>query len=256
MNNEKIRLIFPDESVREFDKGVTPYDVATSISVSLAKKCVVAKVDDSLVDMGSPLVKGGKFELLTSASTGLEPVLNHSCAHLLANAIKELYPNAMFGVGPAIEEGFYYDMDLGDIKLTEEDLPKIEKKMQAIVASGCEIKRQVVSKAEALELFKNDVYKTELINELDETEEISIYSQGKFFDLCRGPHVSSTKWLKNFKLLSVSGAYWRGDSSKAQLQRVYGTCFMNEEDLKNHLHNLEERKNVTIVNLVKNLNYL
>lgn len=242
MNNEKILLTFPDGSVREYQNGVTPYEVATSISSSLAKKCLIAKVDESLVDMASPLLNGGKFELLTSSSVGLESVLNHSCAHLLANAIKELYPNAMFGVGPAIEEGFYYDMDLGEVKLTEEDLPKIEKKMQAIVASGCEIKRHVVSKQEALEIFKNDKYKTELINELSSDEEISIYEQGKFFDLCRGPHVSSTKWLKNFKLLSVSGAYWRGDSNNNQLQRVYGTCFMNEEALKEHLHNLEERK--------------
>lgn len=242
MNNEKILLTFPDGSIREYEKGTSPMDVASSISPSLAKKCLIAKVDETLVDMGTPLMEGGKFELLTTSTEGLEPILNHSCAHLLANAIKELYPNAMFGVGPAIEEGFYYDMDLGDIKLTEEDLPKIEKKMQAIVSSGCEIKRHVVSKQEALEMFKTDVYKTELITELENNEEISVYEQGNFKDLCRGPHVSSTKWLKNFKLLSVSGAYWRGDSSKAQLQRVYGTCFMTDEELKKHLQNLEERK--------------
>ena len=242
MNNSQIKLIFPDGSEKEFNIGVTPSEVAASISSSLVKKCVIAEVDGELVDMNSPLSKGGSIKLLTANAEGLEPVLNHSCAHLLANAIKELYPGAMFGVGPAIEEGFYYDMDLGDVKLTEEDLPKIEKKMQALVASGMEIKRREVSKEEALELFSNDVYKTELINELPDGEVISIYEQGTFRDLCRGPHVSSTKWLKNFKLLSVSGAYWRGDSSKAQLQRVYGTCFMNEEALKEHLHNLEERK--------------
>ena len=242
MNNNQLKLIFPDGSEKEFNFGVTPSEVAASISSSLVKKCVIAEVDGELVDMNSPLSKGGSIKLLTASAEGLEPVLNHSCAHLLANAIKELYPGAMFGVGPAIEEGFYYDMDLGDVKLTEEDLPKIEKKMQALVASGMEIKRREVSKEEALELFSNDVYKTELINELPDGEIISIYEQGSFRDLCRGPHVSSTKWLKNFKLLSVSGAYWRGDSSKAQLQRVYGTCFMNEEALKEHLHNLEERK--------------
>ena len=242
MNNNQLKLIFPDGSEKEFNFGVTPSEVAASISSSLVKKCVIAEVDGELVDMNSPLSKGGSIKLLTASAEGLEPVLNHSCAHLLANAIKELYPGAMFGVGPAIEEGFYYDMDLGDVKLTEEDLPKIEKKMQALVASGMEIKRREVSKEQALELFSNDVYKTELINELPDGEIISIYEQGSFRDLCRGPHVSSTKWLKNFKLLSVSGAYWRGDSSKAQLQRVYGTCFMNEEALKEHLHNLEERK--------------
>ena len=242
MSNELIKLIFPDGSIKEFEKGVTPNMVASGISSSLAKKCVIAKVDEELIDMNSPINKGGKIELLTAQSEGLEPVLNHSCAHLLAHAIRELYPNAQFGVGPAIEEGFYYDMDLGNVKLTEEDLPKIEKKMQALVASGAEIKRVEVSKEQALELFKNDVYKLELINELPDGEIISVYEQGSFRDLCRGPHVSSTKWLKNFKLLSVSGAYWRGDATKAQLQRVYGTCFMNEEALKAHLHILEERK--------------
>ena len=173
--------------------------VASGISSSLVKKCIIAKVDDELIDMNRPILHDGKIELLTNQAVGLEPVLNHSCAHLLAHAIKELYPNANFGVGPAIEEGFYYDMDLGNVKLTEEDLPKIEKKMQALVASGAEIKRLEVSKEEALELFKNDVYKTELINELPDGEVISVYEQGSFRDLCRGPHVSSTKWLKNFK---------------------------------------------------------
>lgn len=148
----------------------------------------------------------------------------------------------MFGVGPAIEEGFYYDIDLGDVKITEEDLPKIEKKMQALVAAAEPIVRKEVSKAEALEMFKNDVYKEELINELEDGVVISVYQQGNFCDLCRGPHVANTKWLKNFKLLSVSGAYWRGDAKKAQLQRIYGTCFMNEEELKQHLVDLEERK--------------
>lgn len=237
-----IKITFPDLSVKEFENGVTPLDVANGISSSLAKKCIVAKYNNELVDMYQPLDKDGSIELILGGVEGLEDLLNHSCAHLLAQAIKELYPNAMFGVGPAIEEGFYYDMDLGDVKLTEEDLPKIEKKMQALVASGELIKRHIVSKTEALELFKDDVYKTELITELDDNAIITIYEQGNFKDLCRGPHVSSTKWLKNFKLLSVSGAYWRGDAKRAQLQRVYGTCFMNEEALKTHLHNLEERK--------------
>ena len=186
-----IKITFPDLSVKEFNKGVTPLEVATSISSSLAKKCIVAKYNDSLVDMSAPLVEDGSLELVTGTPEGLEPLLNHSCAHLLAEAIKELYPNAMFGVGPAIEEGFYYDMDLDEVKLTEEDLPKIEKKMQALVAGGENIKRLVVSKAEALELFKDDVYKTELINELPDEETITVYEQGKFRDLCRGPHVSS-----------------------------------------------------------------
>ena len=237
-----IKITFPDLSVKEFNKGVTPLEVASGISSSLAKKCVVAKYNGELVDMTKPLEEDGAIELVLGGAEGLEDLLNHSCAHLLAQAIKELYPNAKFGVGPAIEEGFYYDMDLGEVKLTEEDLPKIEKKMQALVASGAPISRKVVSKAEALDLFKEDEYKSELISELEEDAIISVYEQGNFRDLCRGPHVSSTKWLKNFKLLSVSGAYWRGDAKRAQLQRVYGTCFMSEEALKTHLHNLEERK--------------
>lgn len=237
-----IKVTFPDSSVKEFASGISSLEIANSISPSLAKKCVVARWNDELVDLTMPLEEDGKIELILGGAEGLEPLLNHSCAHLLAQAVKELYPNAMFGVGPAIEEGFYYDLDLGDIKLTEDDLPKIEKKMQAIVASGEAIRRRQVSKSQALELFKHDVYKTELIHELGDEEIITIYEQGSFYDLCRGPHVSSTKWLKNFKLLSISGAYWRGDAKKAQLQRIYGTCFMKEEELKSHLINLEERK--------------
>ena len=237
-----IKITFPDLSVKEFENGVTANQIATSISPSLAKKCFIAKLNDELIDLNSPILHNGKIELITGGTSGYESVLNHSCAHLLAQAIRELYPNAMFGVGPAIEEGFYYDIDLGDVKITEEDLLKIEKKMQALVAAAEPIVRKEVSKAEALEMFKNDVYKEELINELEDGVVISVYQQGNFCDLCRGPHVANTKWLKNFKLLSVSGAYWRGDAKKAQLQRIYGTCFMNEEELKQHLVDLEERK--------------
>lgn len=237
-----IKITFPDLSVKEFENGVTANQIATSISPSLAKKCFIAKLNDELIDLNSPILHNGKIELITGGTSGYESVLNHSCAHLLAQAIRELYPNAMFGVGPAIEEGFYYDIDLGDVKITEEDLPKIEKKMQALVAAAEPIVRKEVSKAEALEMFKNDVYKEELINELEDGVVISVYQQGNSCDLCRGPHVANTKWLKNFKLLSVSGAYWRGDAKKAQLQRIYGTCFMNEEELKQHLVDLEERK--------------
>ena len=162
-----IKITFPDLSVKEFENGVTANQIATSISPSLAKKCFIAKLNDELIDLNSPILHNGKIELITGGTSGYESVLNHSCAHLLAQAIRELYPNAMFGVGPAIEEGFYYDIDLGDVKITEEDLPKIEKKMQALVAAAEPIVRKEVSKAEALEMFKNDVYKEELINELE-----------------------------------------------------------------------------------------
>ncbi len=168
-------------------------------------------------------------------------VKNHSCAHLMAQAVKHLYPEAKFWVGPVIEEGFYYDIDLGDNTLTEEDLPKIEKEMKKIAKDGKRIIRHEISKEEALEQFKDDPYKIDLISRMDEDETvISCYSQGDFTDLCRGPHVESVKELKNFKLLKVSGAYWKGDSNNKMLQRIYGICFETPEELENHLKELAE----------------
>ena len=169
-------------------------------------------------------------------------VLNHSCAHLLAQAIKHLYPKAMFWVGPVIEDGFYYDIDLGDITLTEEDLPKIEKKMKKLSKDGKKILRNELSKEDALKMFKGDPYKIDLINHFDEGELISCYTQGDFTDLCRGPHVENVKLLKHFKLLKVSGAYWKGDASNKMLQRIYGICFETEEELNEYLNFLEEAK--------------
>lgn len=170
-------------------------------------------------------------------------VKNHSCAHLLAQAVKHLYPEAMFWVGPVIEEGFYYDIDLGDKVLTEEDLVKIEKEMKKISKDGKRIVRHEISKDEALEMFKNDPYKIDLISRMDENDTvISCYSQGDFTDLCRGPHVDTVKELKYFKLLKVSGAYWKGDSNNKMLQRIYGICFDNQEDLDAHLKELEEAR--------------
>ena len=169
-------------------------------------------------------------------------VLNHSCAHLLAQAVKHLYPKALFWVGPAIEEGFYYDIDLGDVTITEEDLEKIEKEMKKCSKSAKNIVRRELSKKEALELFKDNPYKIELIENMDDSEVISCYTQGDFTDLCRGPHVENTKMIKYFKLLKVSGAYYKGDSKNKVLQRIYGICFENEEDLNKHLEYLEECK--------------
>ena len=169
--------------------------------------------------------------------------LNHSCAHLLAQAVKHLYPNAKFWVGPVIEEGFYYDIDLGDEVIKEEDLPKIEKEMKKIAKDGKRIVRNEISKEEALEKFKDDLYKIDLISRMDEKEQvISCYTQGDFTDLCRGPHVDTVKELKYFKLLKVSGAYWKGDANNKMLQRIYGVCFRTEEELNNHLDFLEEAK--------------
>ena len=170
--------------------------------------------------------------------------MNHSCAHLLAQAVKHLYPKALFWVGPVIEDGFYYDIDLGDDVITEADLPKLEHEMKKISKDGKRIVRHEISKEEALEMFKNDPYKIDLINRMDENETvISCYTQGDFTDLCRGPHVDTVKELKYFKLLKVSGAYWKGDSKNKMLQRIYGVCFKTEEDLNKQLEELEDRKN-------------
>ena len=169
--------------------------------------------------------------------------LNHSCAHLLAQAVKHLYPNAKFWVGPVIEEGFYYDIDLGDEVIKEEDLPKIEKEMKKLSKDGKRIVRHEISKDEALEMFHDDPYKIDLISRMDENEQvISCYTQGDFTDLCRGPHVDTTKELKYFKLLKVSGAYWKGNANNKMLQRIYGICFRSEEELNEHLNFLEEAK--------------
>ena len=169
-------------------------------------------------------------------------VLNHSCAHLLAQAVKHLYPNAKFWVGPVISEGFYYDIDLGDYTLTDDDLDKISKEMKKLAKDGKRIYREEISREEALERFKDDSYKVDIINELPKDEVISCYTQGDFTDLCRGPHVDSVKECKNFKLLKVSGAYYKGDSKNKMLQRIYGVCFDSKEDLEKHLALLEEAK--------------
>ena len=167
-------------------------------------------------------------------------VLNHSTSHLLAEAIQVMYPNALFGFGPAIEEGFYYDIDFGDTVITDEDLPKIEKKMKELASKDEKIIRKELSKEEALEFFKNDKYKVELINGID--EDITTFTQGNFTDLCRGPHIMSTGQIKHFKLMSLAGAYWRGDSKNKQLTRIYGTSWWTQEDLDNHIKMIEERK--------------
>ena len=234
-------ITFLDGSKKEFEKGVSSLDIANSISSSLAKKSVFALVNGEAYDLTRPILEDSTLELKMKEDA--IDVLNHSCAHLLAAAIKRLYPKAMFGVGPAIEEGFYYDVNPGqDVKFTDADLPKIEKEMKHIVSQNIKFERKEVNKQEALELFKDDKYKVEIINELDDNAVITTYTNGEYSDLCRGPHVLSTILLKNFKLLSVAGAYWRGDSNNEQLQRIYGTCFFNEEDLKKHLVDLEERK--------------
>ncbi len=238
-----MKIKFLDGSVKEFENGLSALDIANKLSPSLAKKSICAKVNDHLIDLTRAINEDCDFELITKDDPRAMDILNHSCSHLMASAIKKLYPNAMFGVGPSIEEGFYYDVNPGDdVKFNDADLLKIEKEMKHIVSQNVKFERKEVSKKEALEIFKNDKYKKEIINELPDNETITIYVHGDYCDLCRGPHVVSTNVLKNFKLLSVSAAYWRGDSKNEQLQRVYGTCFPTEEGLKEHLLILEERK--------------
>ncbi len=236
-----IKIKFPDGSVKEFEKGVNSFDIASSISSGLAKKAIISKINGELYDLYRPIEKDAEIELILDLKDYFE-VMNHSCAHLMAQAVKELYPHAKFGVGPAIEEGYYYDIDLGEDKITDADLAVIEKKMQQIVARSEKIIRKEVSKKEALELFKDDEYKTELILNLPEEEIITVYEQGPYRDLCRGPHVADVKFLKYFKLLSFSGAYWKGDSKNKVLTRIYGTCWSSKEELDNYLRILEERK--------------
>lgn len=232
----------PNGSSLHYDEPKKLSDIANDISISLRKKALVGKVNGQLMDMDRVLDVDADLSFITDKDEeGLE-VLRHSTAHLMAEAVKQLYPQAKFGVGPTIEDGFYYDMDLGDAVLTESDLIVIEKEMKKIASQNAKIVRSVVSYQEALDLFKDDEYKVELIKDLPKNEEISVYAQAHFTDLCRGPHLPGTKWIKHFKLLSLAGAYWRGKSDNKQLTRVYGTVFFTKEDLDEHLKMLEERK--------------
>ncbi len=236
-----IQLTFPDGSSKSFAKGISALEVAESISSGLAKKALAAVFNKQYIELSRKLDSDGLIEILTEKDPRILDVINHSTAHLLAQAIKRIYPNACFGVGPAIEEGFYYDVDFGDEKVTDEDLPKIEKMMLELANQDFKIERKEVSYDEARAIFKHDPYKLELIEEF-KNDGLTVYSQGEFTDLCRGGHVLSTKYLKHFKLLNIAGAYWRGNSENKMLVRVYGTSFLSKKDLDAHLVMLEERK--------------
>lgn len=235
-----IKITFKDGNVKELEQGITLAQIAEGISKSLRKSVIAGYVNNEIYDLDRAINEDANINLLTLESEEAEEILNHSCAHLLAHAITRLYPGTKFGIGPSIENGFYYDVET-PTPILEEDLKKIEKEMQRIVAQAVNIERHVVSKEQALEQFKADEYKTELISELTD-QTITIYSQENFADLCRGPHVENTKILKNFKLLSLAGAYWRGDSNNVQLQRIYGVCKPTKEALDQHLYILEEAK--------------
>lgn len=236
-----IDLVFPDGAKKSFEAGVTGRDVAASISNSLAKRALAAKIDGELVDLNAPINEGGAIEIVDPKHEDALGILRHSTAHLMAQAMKRLYPGIKFGVGPAIETGYYYDTDQ-EKQITEEDLPVIEAEMAKIVKENYPIERRKVTRAEANEIFADDEYKLEIIADLPEDETLTVYSQGEFTDLCRGIHVPSTGYIKEFKLLSVAGAYWRGNSDNKMMQRVYGTAFFEKRDLKEFIKQREEAK--------------
>ncbi len=236
-----ITITFPDGAKKTYDRGSTPEDIARSIAPGLAKRSVAARFDNELYDMDRPLEQSGTLTLITKDSPEALDILNHSTAHLMAHAVKRLHPDARFGVGPAIKDGFYYDIDTKHV-IREDDLPRIEEEMRKIAAEGVAIERKEMSKDAARAWFKDDAYKLELLDDIDDEETISVYVQGDFSDLCRGGHLRDTKAIRHFKLLSIAGAYWRGSSDNVMLQRVYGCSFYSDDDLQNHLAVLKDRK--------------
>lgn len=240
---DTIKITLPDGSVQEFPIGTTPYNVALSISDGLAKNSLAAKVNDKLVDLHFPIHEDAMLALITYTSPEAHEILLHSTAHIMAQAVQRLFKNVKVTIGPAIENRFYYDFDTPK-PFTEEDLAKIEAEMQTIIDEDLPITRREVTREEAIRFFKEkgETYKVEIIQEIPENEILSIYTQGDFSDLCRGPHIPSTGKVRAFKLLSVAGAYWRGDERNKMLSRIYGTSFPDKKDLKKYLTFLEEAK--------------
>ncbi|MBO4897313.1 MAG: threonine--tRNA ligase [Clostridia bacterium] len=229
------------DEIKEFESGITPYEIALSISEGLARAVLAANVDGEVCELSTPITKDCTVELLTFDSDDGKRTLRHSASHVLAQAVKRLYPGTKLAIGPAIDDGFYYDFD-SEEGFTNEDLSKIEAEMKKIVKENIKIERFTLSRDEALELMKDEPYKIELIEDLPEGETISFYKQGDFTDLCAGPHVPSTSYIKAFKLLSVTGAYWRGNEKNKMLQRIYATAFTKKSDLNEYLEMLEEAK--------------
>ena len=235
-----IKITFPDDSVREYAEGTTAMQIAESISSRLAQEVLAASVNGETWDLSRPIMQDSTVKLLKWDDEEGKHAFWHSSAHLMAEALQELYPGIKFGIGPAIENGFYYDVDR-ETPFVAEDLEKIEKEMKKICKEGKKIYRREVSKAEAMEMFKDDMYKLDLISNLEDGN-ITVYDQGDFTDLCRGPHVDNTKLCKNFKLVKHSGVYWKGDANNHVMQRIYGVCFPTAEELEAHLKELEEAK--------------
>lgn len=237
----KVKLI--DGCMKEIEEGSNGYSLAASISKKLAKEAIAAKINDKLVDLNHGLKNDDKVEIITADSEDGIEIIRHSTAHVMAQAVKRIYGNVKLAIGPTIKNGFYYDFDL-DISLTKDDLKKIEDEMNKIINEDLKFKRDDVSREEALKIMseKGEYYKVELINALDESEKISLYEQGDFTDLCRGPHIPSTKFIKAFKLTSVAGAYWRGSEKNKMLQRIYGVAFSSKKELEKYLNMIEEAK--------------
>ncbi len=239
MSNQQVKIQFPDGKQQMFAQGVTLTDVAKAISSSLAKKAVAGSVNGTTVDLTHPILADAQIAIYdVNSAEGIE-VIRHSTAHLLAQAVKRLYPAAHFGVGPVIENGFYYDIEL-EHSFVPEDLQKIEKEMKKIVKENLPFVRKEVTREEAAQLFMHDPLKLELLEAIPPNELVTVYEQGEFYDLCRGPHVPTTGRLQHFKLTNLSGAYWRGDSNNQMLQRIYGVAFANNEDMQAYFTFLEE----------------
>jgi threonyl-tRNA synthetase len=238
-----IKITLPDGAVREYEKGTTALDIAKSISEGLARKVLAASVNGQVWDATRPINEDATFKLLTWNDTDGKNTFWHSSAHLMAEAVESMYPGVKFWVGPPVENGFYYDMDLGDKKMSEEDLAVLEKKMNELAKKNNQYVRKEISKADAVQYFteKGDEYKLDLLSNLQDGE-ITFYTQGEFTDLCRGPHIPNTGFIKAIKLMSIAGAYWKGDEKNKQLTRVYGVTFPSQKELDEHLAMLEEAK--------------
>jgi len=238
-----IKITFPDGSSKEYEEGVSPADIAKDISERLYKDSIAAEVNGELVDLNYPITRDSTVKLITLDDEKAPLIYRHTMSHIMAQAVTHVFgaDKVKIGIGPVIEDGFYYDFDVEGHSISEEDFPKIEEEMKRIIEQDIKIVRKEITKDEAKEIFKDQPYKLELIDEIED-DKVSIYIQGDFVDLCRGPHLPSTGYVKHFKLLSVSGAYWRGDEKNKMLQRIYGTAFAKKKDLDDYLNMLEEAK--------------
>ena len=250
-----IKITFPDGNIREYQKNITAFEIAESISKSLSKKTIIALINGAEKDLYFPIEKDSSLELITKDDQRSLEVIRHDTAHLMAQAVQELYDGVQVTIGPSIEDGFYYDFAC-ETPFTLEDLPKIEKRMRQLAEKNIPIQREVWKRADAIKHFENigEKYKAEIIQDLPDTEEITCYRQGDFMDLCRGPHARNTSFIKHFKLTKISGAYWRGDAKNQMLQRIYGTSWNSKEELEAYLTKIEEAEKRDHRKLGKELN--